>query len=390
MNDEVIQGLTDVLTGLLPASADLSLRPVLMVNPVRITPTGLGGLVAPSADPAGEVVGRRLQARVSVTVKAADEDGLGPAVTGVTQAFLGVDRATLIRQGVLRLTLGELGADSVAANGRARREVGFDVLYEFLKGPSEAGGIIQTIPLQLNVGDPGAAPAPGPAPAPAPSPGPAPGPGLAPVVTPPAPPAPPPPLLQGDFTAQSLAGFEVVDDPLTTKSKPSQWSWAAAAHRIEQRSAIMGGDSKVPALRPGTYLVLKTTPSLPAVADFTLTARMEAGAAGGIGLVFRWQDPNNFYFFLMDSLRNSRILARKVAGVFAPLSTPALVTTASFSVGAVHQVRLQVQGDTFVVRIDGGEALTGRDASLPGAGRVGLMSRSCDQAFFYGVDLVRP
>ena len=383
MNDEVVQGLTTALAGLLPAGPDLSLRPLLTVVPVRLTPTGLGGYVAPSSDPAGDVVGRRLQARVSVTVRAGDEDSLGPAVTGVTRALLAADRATLVQQGILRVTLGELGTRSVAPNGQARRDVDFDVLYEFLKGPTEAEGVIREIELALAPGDPGGAPADR---------VPAPGAPVAPVapVVPPEPPPAPPPLLQGDFTAQSLAAFEVVDDPLTTRSRPSRWAWAPATSRIEQRSAIMGGDSRVPALRPGTYAVLRTTPALPALADFTLTARMEAGTAGGIGVVFRWQDVNNFYFFLMDSQRNSRVIGKKVGGAFQSLDTPALDAAAGFANGTPHQVRLRVQGNSFEVRIDGGAALVGRDASLAGAGRVGLMSRSCDQAFFYGVDLVRP
>jgi hypothetical protein len=136
--------------------------------------------------------------------------------------------------------------------------------------------------------------------------------------------------------------------------------------------------------------VLRTTPDLPALADFILTARMEAGTAGGLGVVFRWQDVNNFYFFLMDSARNSRVIGKKVAGAFQNLDTPALDAAAGFATGAPHPVRRRVQGDSFEVQVDGGAALAGRDASIAGAGRVGLMSRSCDQAFFYGVDLVRP
>jgi hypothetical protein len=181
-----------------------------------------------------------------------------------------------------------------------------------------------------------------------------------------------------------------VDDPQTTRNRPSQWAWAAAQRRIEQRSGIWGGSSRSPEQRPGGYLVLRTTPTLPALADLDLTARMEAGTRGGIGVVFRWQDVDNFYFFLMDSQRNSRILAKKVGGVFQNLATPALDPTTGFTVPGVRLVRLEVRGDTFRVSIDGSPALLGRDASLAGPGRVGMMSRACDQSFFYGVELIRP
>lgn len=385
INDEVIAGLTSAITALLPPVADLDLRPVLMVNPVRITPTGLGGFVGPSADPPGDVVGRRMEARVSVTVKAEDDDGLGPAVTRVTHAVLGAERGTLLEQGILRVVLGELGPRAMGPGGSrsaqiVRRDVDFTVLYEYLRRPEEGEGIIREIP--LTVSPPAARVAPA-------------GPGgpadEEPVPPPPPPPPPEPePLLTGDFTAASLALFEGVDDPLTTRSRPSDWRWAEAERRIEQRSGIFGGASRIPSLRPGTYLVLRSGDSRPALADLDLTVRMEAGSPGGIGLVFRWQDVDNFYFFLMDAQRGSRILARKVGGSFSDLDTPAFDGGTGFATGTPHDVRLSVRGTVFQVEIDGAPALRGEDASLAGAGRVGLMCRACDQAFFYGMDLRRP
>lgn len=370
---EVIDGLTAALTSLLPTVPDLTLRPILMVNPVRITPTGLGGYVGPSTDPAGDVVGRRLEARVTVTVKAGDDDGLSAAVSEVTHALMGAERRALLERGILRLALGELGPGATGSPGAqvARREVDFSVLYEHLREPEAGEGIIRRIPLHVGPFPEGAAPA---EPAPPPPP-------------PPPPPAPAP-LLSGDFTAESFALFEAVDDPLTSRRKPSAWSFSAAEGRAEERSGIWGGANRTPSLRPGTYLVLRTGDAIPALDDFDVTARMEAGAAGGIGLVFRWQDVDNFYFFLMDAKRSSRIIGKKVAGSFSELEVPAQDLATGFSTGAVHTVRLTARGGVFEVELDGTPALRGEDASLAGPGRVGLMARDCGQAFFYGVELL--
>ena len=108
-------------------------------------------------------------------------------------------------------------------------------------------------------------------------------------------------------------------------------------------------------------------------------------------MVFRWQDENNFYFFLMneDDDRKYRVLGRKVEGVFQDLETPALDKTKGFEVGRLYDVKLIAEGPAFQVYLDGERILEGRDAALAAPGRVGLMSRNNKQAFFYRFSAVQ-
>ena len=79
--DEAITGLETTFRSILPAPASEALRPVVLVNPLRVTPAGLGGFVAASQEPQGDILGLRLDVQVSVTVKADNADNLNGAVS---------------------------------------------------------------------------------------------------------------------------------------------------------------------------------------------------------------------------------------------------------------------------------------------------------------------
>jgi hypothetical protein len=355
---EAMNGLSAVLAELLPAGAAPTLAPTLEVHPLRIVPTGLGGFVGLSHEPEGEIVGRRLEATALVAVKAASVDGLGEAVSAVTSALLAADRRSLRDRGVLRLDLDALGPKPAAASdGVAEREVQFKVLYEFLKRPVEAGDVIQRVPIDFELGRG----------------------------------KPTRTLVDTGLGVGSLAQFEVFDDPEAT-GKPSQWQENGAEERIEQLANV-SSNVKIPEnpKKEGTYLVLRTLPARPPVRDFVVRTTLRSGETGGIGLVFRWQDAGNFYFFLMhsDAERVYRVLGKKVGGTFAALDTPALDKTQGFEVGRLYDVKLVAEGPDFEVYLDGERILEGRDGSLAEPGRIGLLSRNNRQAFFYRVSAVQ-
>jgi hypothetical protein len=155
-----LDGLTAALTSLLPPAADPALQPALLVQPRRLVPAGIGGFVGVNDDPHGEILGRRLEATAVVTVKASG-DALDGAVAAVSRALLAADRAALRGAGILRLALGEVGPKPAApGQATAERDLAFDVLYEFLKLPEADEGVIQEIPIELDVAQPVAAPYP--------------------------------------------------------------------------------------------------------------------------------------------------------------------------------------------------------------------------------------
>jgi hypothetical protein len=178
--------------------------------------------------------------------------------------------------------------------------------------------------------------------------------------------------LRDNFTADPLPAFDVADDPQADVGGPSQWVHQAAAGRLEQHAAIRGGAMDNTPAKPGAYLVRKITPALPAIKDLIVTCTARSTTGGGIGLVFRWQDVNNFYFFLMDSQRGYRRLGKKVGGVFAELATPAADLSQGYTVNQNYTLKARAAGGSLRAYLDGQLVLSGQDASLPNAGRVGF------------------
>lgn len=237
--------------------------------------------------------------------------------------FATTGRDELARLGFLKLAFLELGNRPVPAPGPPtplRREIAFDVLYEFLKIPEEAGGVIETIPLDLDTtlsaNDPRV-------------------------------------LLRGPFLAASLNLFDVVDDPAATTTAPSAWSFDETEQAIRQTADIRGGTNAATPNKPGTYFLLRTTPVRRPVRDFSLAAEMMSSSQGGIGFVFRYPDTDNFHFALLDSRTGFRLIARKQAGTFEPLPDGGLDDTVGFSTGALTRVRLVAQDDQFRLVLDG-------------------------------------
>jgi hypothetical protein len=153
IDSEALAGLTAAVESLLPDTADPSVQLVLLVAPVQITPTGLGGFVGTNDDPRGEILGRRLGATALVTVRANDVGPTNDAVQAVTGAFLGADRTALLEQGILRVSLDNLGPQSISGSGSTRvveRTLTIKVLYEFIKRPEEDEHVILEVPVDLD------------------------------------------------------------------------------------------------------------------------------------------------------------------------------------------------------------------------------------------------
>lgn len=153
IDSEAIEGLGAAVDALLAGVATPSVQLSALVAPSQITPVGIGGLAGINEDPRGEILGRRLEAKAMVTARAADFDALNDAVAAVTRTFMGAERAALLEQGILRLTLDDAGTLSASVNGATteiERTLSFEVLYEFLKIPEHAENVIREVPTNLN------------------------------------------------------------------------------------------------------------------------------------------------------------------------------------------------------------------------------------------------
>jgi hypothetical protein len=332
----------------------------LLVTPVRVSPTGLGGFAGLHPEPQGEIFGRRVRARVTVTVAASSVNGIDAAMANVTRAVLSTARSELAQLGIHKLATAELGPRPAQVQGggpqaAARRDVIFDVDYEFLKLPEETGGLIQTIPLDLDAtlasNDPRV-------------------------------------LVSGPFPPNALDRFEVVDDPAATTTAPSSWGFDATESAIVQTAAIRGGTNTPTPNKPGTLLLLRPSPVRLPVRDFSLAGEMLSTAQGGIGFVFRYIDVDNYSFALLDSRTGFRRIAKKSGGSFVAMADGGLDTDAGFGLGELMRVRLVAQAGAIRMLIDGATVLEARDDGPFEAGRVGLMTRHCTGGRFYDLTLL--
>ncbi|MBN1931253.1 MAG: hypothetical protein JW786_06555 [Desulfobacterales bacterium] len=358
ISGEALSALRSVLEEMIPDVTNPAHEPVLIFNTTHIAPIGLGGFIAVNEDPKGVIYGRRIQTNATITVKASNENQLNNIVDNLTENFLTQDRLTLVQNGLYRVVLNDIGPVTTIGGGNnavSARDVNFSVLYEYVKLPDASEGVLDEIPLDsdLDLSEGGAKF-----------------------------------LINTGFDEYSLDLFAVVDDPLTTQGGPSNWQYNADEFRIEQLADIRGGDLVPTPNKAGTYLLLKQTAQRPLMQNFILSAEMESGDLDGIGFVFRFQNTENFYYFLMSSRHNYRLMGKKVDGVFSFLDIPGLDDTQGYDIDAHYQVKLIVQDSTFTLFIDNDFALQGEDSSITEAGRVGFACHSNNQAYFYRIKLV--
>lgn len=357
---EAIASLTTAMSSLLPSPPTPALAPALMVTPVKVAPAGIGGYVGHHPDPQGDVLGRRVTARVIMSVPAANATALDDEVERVTQSVLTAARGELAQLGILKLSLLELGPRPPASSGgpptAPRRDVTFDVLYEFLKLPEAAGGALQTVSLDIESAF-GSEPRT---------------------------------LINGAFVANPLADFDTIDDPAATQASPSNWSYSAALEAVLQTSAIRGGTTNSAAPdKPGSYLMLRASPSRPLVRDLSVAASLDVTAIGAVGFVFRFIDVGNFYYAVLDSRNGFRRIGKKVGGTFAAMQQGGLDASSGFTLNTLMRVRLVAEGSQFRLVVDGETVLEAADDELNDAGRVGFFVHNCPGARFFDFTLLQ-
>jgi hypothetical protein len=154
--DEILAALQVALQQVLPESLDDLTTTAFTLFPRSVKTSGIGGFIALNADPVGEVKGYQMeveaQLRVSTTANAL---ALGVAMSRIAAAFSGLSRRRRVELGLLRLTLGDIDPEirqSGQGNSlRLEQTMICQVLYEFLKRPEDTEGIIQTVPLNVEL-----------------------------------------------------------------------------------------------------------------------------------------------------------------------------------------------------------------------------------------------
>jgi hypothetical protein len=341
------------LLTLLPVTAP---SPVLLVNPVKVAPSGLKGFVGIQQQPFGEIYGATVNALAIIQISADDVNALNSAVESITSTLMALDREELAQQRIYRMVLSNMGQiDSDAVLNIVRRELVFEVLYEFLQLPTEGGETITDVAIESDLSLGTAADF----------------------------------LLDSGFDSDSLALFDVIDDSGVTVNGPSNWQFNATESRIEQTTAVRGGSQTLSTPRKsGSYLVLQTSSSIPVSRNVIFTNNLSSTSRNGIGVVFRFQDEDNFYFFLMSDRHNYRIFGKKIAGNFSFLDSGGVDDSVGYQPATAYRLKIIANGESLQALLDDQLALSGQDASIDTAGRVGFMTHGNNGAQFHRIRLV--
>ena len=358
-----ITHLQTVLAGYLPAVSANSITRDLMVIPKRIKPLGIGGYVGMHDDPEAEIFGRFVEAEAEIRVSenSSNLTTINNEINGLMTALLSTDRETLRTDGIFQLDLQSLTPpDSENKNARVAT---FEVRCEYQQIPVDPGGMIDEIAVKdlLN-------PANGRA------------------------------RFIANIAADQLAGlpdplvdfFPLTDTAINVSSASAAWAVNGAEGRIEQTNNVNGGGQTLAqAKKAGAQLLVRPGGVVTPVQHLVLGIDLSSGSQDGIGCVLRWQDSENYYYFLISQANNYQVFGKKIAGTWSFLDTDGLSNHTDINLTERHRLQIVVLESRFQAYLDERLICSGEDNSLEDAGEAGLLAHGNNAAFFYEVDLVK-
>ena len=181
-------------------------------------------------------------------------------------------------------------------------------------------------------------------------------------------------LLTDDFEDNDMRGWQIIDEG--TIEAPSNWNVVNGV--VQQSSNIYGPSADATTNRKGTFAYWDD-PSALLWTDYMLTATLRSSDNDGIGLLFRYQDPSNYYKIDLDTQRNFQTLVKVAGGIETPLATIA----ASYPQNAEMELQVKVISDQITVTFNGSDIFVGpiTDSALP-RGTVALYAWANTGAFF--------
>jgi hypothetical protein len=183
-----------------------------------------------------------------------------------------------------------------------------------------------------------------------------------------------PVFLSDDFADGQLPGWTVVDE--TTNNAPSRW--LERSGRLMQLSDIGGPNLNATNHRQGTYIYWNDAPALN-WSNYSFSVTFNSIDDDGVGVLFRYQNPSNYYKVDLDSQRNFRKLFRVADGVETTLASE----SGGYVVASNYVLRVELTNNEINVLLNGlalfGGTIT--NSGLPG-GTVGLYSWGSQGAFF--------
>lgn len=355
--------LQTVLTGYLPAPSAASIDRNLLILPRKIKPLGIGGYVGMHDNPHAEVFGRFVEADAEIRVSESNQDlaTINSEIGGVLNSLLTTDRETLRTDGIYKLHLASLSPPDT--DNRNARVATFAIDYEFQQLPGDAGGTIDTIDIRdlLNPAN-----------------------GRAEFIV--------------NIDASSLAALAdplqdfqpLTDTDINQNSASANWVYNSAALRIEQLNNVRGGGlTAATARKAGAQLLVRPGGVVTPLQHLVVGVDTSTDSGEGIGCVFRWQDIDNFYFFLISQSNNYQMFGKKLNGAWSFMDGGGLSGLTTLDLSARQRLQVFALHNRFQAYLDGRLICEASDDSLAGAGEAGFLAHGNNAAYLHAVDLVK-
>jgi len=156
-----------------------------------------------------------------------------------------------------------------------------------------------------------------------------------------------------DFNDGNYNGWQLVDQG--TNDGPMDWSAATGVMVQSSNAYLPPTGTELPKL--GTYALWQGGIDW---TDYTTAVTIKSTDDDAIGIMFRYQDENNYYRFSWDQQRSSRRLVKCVAGQFTLL----VEDSVPYVTGQNYQLEIVAQGTILQVFIDGSLIFSVNDSSL--------------------------
>ncbi len=347
-----IDALSNAIAALLPAPPDSDLAPQVEILPTLTRLSGIGGHIGPGAAPVAERRAQRIEGEIVVRVFSDSAAGLLEAEAALARELIGADPDLLRRGGILRLRRVAEGqakrleqADGIAA--AFGQDVRFAVAFEHAPLPAAGEGTIDAVLADTMLGGTGRVPRL---------------------------------RYRHDFLSDPLEDFPAfaAGGPGTAPA----WAWDEAAQELRQTGERRGGVDGLSENKAGGYLVLRDARGGGPLGDFLLETELRSDGPGGIGLVFRFRDPQNFGFVLLEGPPGQRLFGRRADNNGAFFAEGGQDLARGFPPETWLRLRLLAQGDRFELAIDGVPVLAGSDPDLKAPGSVGFFCRGNPNARF--------
>ena len=179
------------------------------------------------------------------------------------------------------------------------------------------------------------------------------------------------PLIFTDsFNSGRLDGWAVEDEG--TNAAPSKWQ--IEGYQLVQRSNIYGGSaSSTNIAKPGSNIVTGN----PSWGNYNISLLIRTFDDDDLGVVFRYQDKNNYYRFSMNKQTGYQRLVKKVNGTYTLLAQ----RNVGYATNTRYKLDVSAVGNRLRVYVDDVAALDVGDTSLA-TGRIGLYTWGSNHSVF--------